>query len=127
VHVHSHGIDLCAIARIADMLERHGDSFRRRCFTEEEQAYADSATRRQAERYAARFAAKEAVLKALGTGWRNGIAWTDIAVRRDPQGRPFVVLSGRCAELAAEQGIRDWHLSLSHAGDYAMASVIAVA
>jgi holo-[acyl-carrier protein] synthase len=125
-----HGVDLVEIARIEAMLAEHGERFRDRCFTAEEQAYAEAATVRRAERYAARFAAKEAVLKALGTGWRDGIAWTDIAISRDPAGRPRVTLSGRCGELAAEQGIRRWSLSLSHAGTgegggYAMASVIA--
>ena len=124
----AHGVDLVEIGRIAAMLEEHGPRFKRRCFTEREQSYSESAAKRKAERYAARFACKEAVLKALGTGWRSGISWTDIAVEHEPSGRPIVELSGRCGEIAAELGIDGWHVSLSHArgpgGGYAMASVI---
>jgi holo-[acyl-carrier protein] synthase len=136
MHVVAHGIDLVQIERIAEMLRRHPEQFRARCFTAREQAYADAARRRAAERYAARFACKEAVLKALGTGWRDGIAWTDIAVDHAPSGAPTVTLSGRCAEIARGMGIRRWLVSLSHASEdrpaddagphgYAMASVIA--
>ena len=120
-----HGVDLVEIARIEAMLDAHGRRFTDRCFTEAERAYADGGKRRRAERYAVRFACKEAVLKALGTGLRNGIAWTDIAVLTEPSGRPCVALSGRCAELAAERGIRRWEVSLSHAGAFATASAIA--
>ncbi len=123
-----HGIDLVETRRIAAMLEEHGERFKQRCFTEAEQGYAEEGKKRRAERYAARFACKEAVLKALGTGLRDGIAWTDIEVVREPSGRPRVELSGRCEEVARELGIRRWVVSLSHAGDedggYASASVI---
>jgi len=125
VNVIGHGIDLVEIARIASMLAEHGRRFPQRCFTEAEQAYAEAAGRRRAERYAVRFACKEAVLKALGTGWRDGIAWTDIGVVNEPSGRPTIRLSGRCAEIAANLGIRRWRISLSHAGAYATASAIA--
>ena len=111
-----HGIDLVDIDRIAEMLERHGDRFTERCFTAGERAYADAGKRRRAERYAARFACKEAVLKALGTGWRDGISWTDVAVVHEPSGRPVVELSGRCRELALARGWLRWFVSLSHAG-----------
>ncbi len=121
----AHGVDLVDIARIEAMLVEHGERFTTRCFTEDEQTYADSAARTRAERYAARFACKEAVLKALGTGWREGISWRHIEVRRTPSGQPQVTLSGRCAELADEMGIDGWHVSLSHTRDNAMASVIA--
>ena len=120
-----HGVDLVEVARIAALLDEHGPRFVRRCFTEAEQAYAESGRRRRAERYAARFAGKEAVLKALGTGWRQGIAWRDIEVRRQPSGRPTLALTGGGAERADRLGIDHWHLSLSHAGGYAVASVIA--
>jgi holo-[acyl-carrier protein] synthase len=124
----AHGIDLVEIERIAAMLDEHGERFRERCFTTAEQRYAEAGRRRAAERYAARFACKEAVLKALGTGWRSGIAWTDIGVVNEPSGRPVVTVTGRCGEIARELGIGRWHVSLSHAGGpggYAMASVIA--
>ena len=87
------------------MLADHGERFTTRCFTEGEQAYSEAAGRTRAERYAARFACKEAVLKALGTGWREGISWRHIEVRRAPSGQPQVALSGRCAELADEMGL----------------------
>ncbi len=119
-----HGIDIVEVARIATMLEAHGQRFVTRCFTEVEAAYADAAHRRRAERYAARFACKEAVLKALGTGWRDGIAWRQIEVRREPSGRPSLVLTGRCAEIADDLGIVQWHVSLSHTDTSAIASVV---
>lgn len=119
-----HGIDIVEVSRIAAMLQEHGQRFVTRCFTEGEAGYADEAHRRRAEHYAARFACKEAVLKALGTGWRDGIAWRDIEVRRGPSGQPNIVLTGRCAELADELGIEHWHVSLSHTATIATASVI---
>ena len=121
-----HGIDLVPTDRIARMLERHGETFRLRCFTPGERADCERNPKRRAEHYAARFAAKEAVLKALGTGWSQGITWQDVAVTRDAQGRPGVALTGRAAEFAAAQGIDHWLLSLSHVEAYAIASAIAV-
>ena len=121
----AHGLDLVEIARIEAMLDEHGGRFVQRCFTEGEQRYADAAERRRPERYAARFACKEAVLKALGTGWRDGISWCDIDIGREPSGRPTLRLTGRCAQIAAAQGITQWHVSLSHTDDLAIASVIA--
>lgn len=119
-----HGIDLIEIQRMARMLEDHGDSFTRRCFTEDERVYADAGGKLRPERYAARFAAKEAVFKALGTGWSQGIGWHEVEVRRDPAGRPTIEVSGRCADLATELGVGCWHLSLSHSKTHAIASVI---
>ncbi len=119
-----HGIDIVEVARIGAMLQAHGQRFVTRCFTEAESGYAESARRRRAEHYAARFACKEAVLKALGTGWRDGISWRDIEVRRGPSGQPNVVLTGRCAQIADELGIEHWHVSLSHTDTIATASVI---
>lgn len=107
------------------MLEEHGERFLDRCFTPgEREACAGRA--RPAEHLAARFAAKEAVLKALGTGWTGGIAWTDVEVISLPTGAPSVVLHNRAARIADERGIRAWLLSLTHAGGSAMASAIAV-
>ncbi len=126
-----HGIDIVAIGRIDDLLQRWGDQFTNRCFTPAERQYADTGRRRRAERYAARFAAKEAVLKAIGTGLRNGIAWTDIEILHEPSGQPRLELTGVAADLALQRGIDRWVVSLSHAdspGDghgYATASVIA--
>ncbi|MCI0362433.1 MAG: holo-ACP synthase [Phycisphaerales bacterium] len=123
----AHGIDAVEISRIESMLNQHGQRFIDRCFTRAEQSYAEcgpAESKRQAERYAARFAVKEAVLKALGTGWRDGIAWTDIEVIREPSGRPAVRLHNRCAELAGQLRIGQWHLSLTHTQTLAIASVI---
>lgn len=121
-----HGIDLVEVSRIAQLLDEHPDRFVARCFTEGERRYAE-ASKRRAEHFAARFAAKEAVLKALGTGLTRGISWTDIEVTRDHAGAPGILLHGPAAEHAARLGIRRWLISLSHAGSFAMASVIGVA
>ena len=121
-----HGIDLVDLDRIASMIERHGDRFLERVFTDGERAYADGGGRRRVERYAARFAAKEAVFKAIGTGWRSGITWRDVDVRREPSGAPSVHLSGRCREVAEERGVERWRISLSHTDRTAIASVIAI-
>jgi holo-[acyl-carrier protein] synthase len=120
-----HGIDIVETARIRQMVDEHGQHFLDRCFTPLEQAYCDRGAKRRFEHMAGRFAAKEAVLKALGTGWRGGIAWTDIEVQTDPAGRPLVVLSGQCQRLAREAGITHWHLSISHIQTHATASAIA--
>src|SRR5262249_13428422 len=121
-----HGVDIVEVRRIAEMLDRHGERFLDRVYTRGERAYATSSLKRRDEHLAARFAAKEAVLKALGTGWRRGIAWTDVEVVHGPAGQPHVRLTGRAAEIAADARIEDWFLSLSHSGDWAMASVIAI-
>jgi len=118
-----HGIDLVEVARIAQTLERHGQSFLDRCFTPGEQAYATGRKRRD-EHLAGRFAAKEAVLKALGTGWVGGIAWTDVEVVLLPTGQPTVALHGRAAQIAANQGVTSWFLSISHTDSHAMASAL---
>ena len=119
----AHGVDIIEVQRIAEMLERHGQQFLDRVFTAGEQGYS-AESRRRNEHLAARFAAKEAVLKALGTGWRSGIAWTDVEVVPLPSGQPTVRLHGRAAEIAGEQRISAWSLSLSHTSNYAVASVI---
>lgn len=120
-----HGIDMVETARIARMLEEHGEVFLARCFTAGERLYAGDKQRRL-EHLAGRFAAKEAILKALGTGWSGGIAWTDAEVVREPSGKPAVVLHGRCAEIAREQGIDQWWVSISHISTHAIASAIGV-
>ena len=106
------------------MLSEHPERFRDRVFTPDEIAYCEASRRRSAEHFAARFAAKEAVLKALGTGWRDGIAWTDIEVRRDPAGAPSIRLSGEALRIAESLGIRAWLGSMSHTASLAQASVI---
>ncbi len=126
MHVVGHGIDLVEVARIAGMIDRHGERFLERVFTPGERAYAGRSVKRSAEHLAARFAAKEAVLKAIGTGWRSGIAWTDVEVVREPSGAPGVRVSGVAAEIAAALGATRWMLSLTHAGGFAAASAIAL-
>ena len=122
----AHGIDLVENARIAAMLDRHGERFLDRCFTPAERAYAEGNPKRCDQHLAARFAAKEAVLKALGTGWRDGIAWTDIEVVRQPSGQPAVRLTGRAREIADAMGATAWLISLTHTDQHAMASAIAM-
>lgn len=119
----AHGIDLVDVPRIREMLERHGQHFLDRCFTEAEQAYCQN-DKRAAEHFAGRFAAKEAILKVLGTGWRGQIAWTDMEILPDPQGKPILTLRGGCARIAADLGIDRWHISISHIETHAMASAI---
>jgi holo-[acyl-carrier protein] synthase len=120
-----HGIDLVETSRIAAMLQKHGDRFLERVFTIPEVARGQG-TRRQAEHLAGRFAAKEAVLKALGTGWAEGVGWRDIEVVTLSSGAPMVNLSGHAEALAKERGVSAWHISISHTEGHAMASVIAV-
>ena len=123
----AHGVDLVEIARIARSIDEHGEQFIRRCFTDSERDYAQSARPpRDVQRFAARFAAKEAVMKALGTGWSNGIAWTDIEVVLKSSGAPEIVLTGKAGQIARTMGIQKMLISLSHTDTNATASVIAV-
>ncbi|TWT44914.1 Holo-[acyl-carrier-protein] synthase [Phycisphaerae bacterium RAS1] len=120
-----HGVDIVVCQRIERIWREHGERFLDRIFTADERRYCVG-NRSELVRLAGRFAAKEAVLKVLGTGWRGGIEWTDIEVLPDPLGRPLVSLHGQTAKLAAALGIRTVLVSISHAGDYAVASAIAV-
>lgn len=119
-----HGIDIVETSRIKRLVEQHGQHFLDRCFTPGEQAYCALNEKRYFEHLAGRFAAKEAVLKVLGTGWRGGIAWTDIEVVRESSGQPKVTLAGECRRIAAELGISRWHVSISHIETHATASAI---
>jgi len=122
----AHGIDLAECSRIQDLLQRHGDRFVCRVFTPAEVEYARSA-KNTVERLAGRFAAKEAVMKLIGTGWRGGIAWTDIEILNDAAGRPCVHLSGEVARIAHKQGIGQVQISITHTAQLAMASAVALA
>ncbi len=122
--IKGHGVDIVEIARIAELLESHGERFIAKCFTPGEAAYCGHGPTR-AERFAARFAAKEATLKALGTGWRDGIAWTDIEVASEPSGRPTLRVTGEAARVGGAMGVAAWHISISHSRSHAIASVIA--
>ncbi len=117
------GIDIAEVPRIARSIERFGDRFLQRIFTPGEIRYCDSKANR-AERYAARFAAKEAAMKALGTGWNHGVRWRDCEVARLPGGRPTMTFHGRAGEFAARLGVKNAALSLSHTAEQAIAQVI---
>jgi holo-[acyl-carrier protein] synthase len=118
------GTDLIEIERIQQSLDRFGERFTRKVFTEGEIAYCER-KKHAAESFASRFAAKEATAKALGTGISRGIQWKEIEVRREPGERPTLHLSGRAAERAAMMGVRNLQLSLTHSRDVAMAVVVA--
>jgi holo-[acyl-carrier protein] synthase len=117
------GIDIAEVPRIAESIERFGDRFLHRIFTEGEMRYCDSKANR-VERYAARFAAKEAGMKALGTGWNHGVRWRDVEVVRQPGGRPTILFHGKAAEFASKLGAVRAALSLSHTSEHAIAHVI---
>ncbi|MEM8834711.1 MAG: holo-ACP synthase [Planctomycetota bacterium] len=122
----AHGVDLIEVARVAELLESQGERFLERCFDPGEVAYADANPARRVEHLAVRFAAKEAVMKCLGTGWGQGVGWRDIVVTRDASGRPGVSVSGGAGEHANRLAIGGWLLSLSHTETMAMASAIAL-
>lgn len=117
------GVDLVQVERFRNFLRRDKQALLQRLFTADELAYC-FARRDPAPHLAARFAAKEALLKAFGLGLRDGLSWQDMEVVRDSLGRPFFRLHGRAAELLAERGLADPLLSYSHDGDYATATVI---
>ena len=119
-----HGIDIVETARVKRLVDEHGQRFLDRCFTSAEQDYCARSVKRYYEHLAGRFAAKEAVLKVLGTGWRGGIMWTDIEVLKEPSGQPKIALTGECLRIATELGIAHWHLSISHIETHATASAI---
>lgn len=117
------GVDITEVARIRQVLERHGERFLQRVFTQEEIRYCAGKVN-TAERLAARFAAKEAGMKAIGTGLRGGITWKDMEVVRHKGQRPQLAYHGKAAEVAAALGCKKTHLSLSHTAEHAIAQVI---
>lgn len=117
------GIDIIEVARIREVLRRT-PRFRERVFTPAECAYCDSRGAAAAQHYAARFAAKEAALKALQTGWRGGISWQDVEVASRESGAPYLILRGPVLELFASSGATAAHLSLSHTTEHAIAQVV---
>jgi len=125
MNVVSQGIDMVECARLQEMIDRHGRRFLERVFTAAELDYC-LGKKRAIEHLAGRFAAKEAVLKVLGTGWRGGISWTDIEVRNAPSGRPSVSLTGRCRRIADEMGLAVILMSISHISTHAIAAAIGV-
>lgn len=119
--IHGIGVDHLEISRM-ERLVTQDDGFSRRVFTAAEIAYCRGQYR-PAQHFAARFCAKEAFFKALGTGWRHGMDWTEVDVSRDAQGRPGIVLSGKAAQVFQEMGLARTFLSLSHSRETAMAMV----
>ena len=117
------GIDIAEVPRIAEAIARYGDRFLRRIFTEGEIRYCSSKANR-VERFAARFAAKEAAMKALGTGWNHGVRFRDVEVSRQPGKRPTITFHGKAAEFADKLGAKNIVLSLSHTAEQAIAQVI---
>jgi holo-[acyl-carrier protein] synthase len=118
------GTDIVECLRIARMIERHGELFIARVYTDQEIEYC-SARKAATQHYAGRWAAKEAVLKSLGTGWQGGISWRDIEIRNDRHGSPSVTLRAAAREVCEQARIRRVHVSISHCRSYAMACAIA--
>ena len=117
------GVDICEVPRIAESIARFGDRFLHRVFTEREIRYCRS-KKNSVERFAARFAAQEAAMKALGTGASRGVTWKSIEVGHAPGGRPILHLAGKTAEIAAILAVKRTSLSLTHSESTAMAMVI---
>lgn len=120
------GTDIIECPRIGKMIEKHGEVFLRRVYTEREIRYCQ-AKKQATEHFAGRWAAKEAILKAIGTGWSRGICWTDLEVRNIASGAPQVLVRGGAKEAAIERGIGDILISISHCRTYATAYAIALA
>jgi holo-[acyl-carrier protein] synthase len=119
----AHGIDLVDCPRIEKMIQRHGDRFIKKIFTAAEQAYAE-ANKNKIEKLAGRFAAKEAVLKLIGTGWRGKIAWTDIEIINNSAGQPEVTLDGEVKKIADKLGVKHISVSITHTANFAIASAV---
>ena len=120
------GIDVVEVARIDAAIQRHGDPFLARLFTTAEREYCES-RHHPALHYSARFAAKEAVAKALGTGIGKHAGWLDLEIMHDPSGAPKLLLGGAAKTFSIDRGITDIQISLTHAHDYAAANAIAIA
>src|SRR5215470_7519738 len=117
------GVDIAEVQRIQSAIERHGEPFLRRVFTAAERNYCEQ-FKNKYERYAGRFAAKEAAMKALGTGWRRGVRWVDFEVMRETGGRPTIALHGEAAKIASQIGVQRASLSITHTESQALAHVI---
>lgn len=119
------GTDIVECQRIDQMLQKHGEIFVRRVYTDHEIEYCT--TRKAAtQHFAGRWAAKEAVLKVIGTGWARGIAWRDVEVKNEPGGKPFIVLSGGARDVARDLGISQMMISISHCKKFATAYAMGV-
>lgn len=114
------GTDIIECVRIAQLIEKHGEVFLQRVFTQKEILYCSS-RKAATQHYAGRWAAKEAVLKVLGTGWAKGIQWTDVEVVNEVSGAPMITLAGKAADVARERGISKVMITISHCRAYATA------
>ena len=117
------GVDIAEVERVKAAIERHGQTFLRRVYTPKEVEYCER-FKNKFERYAGRFAAKEATMKALGTGWARGVRWVDVEVVREKGGRPTIVLAGEAAKVAERLSVKYIVLSITHTGTQALAQVI---
>jgi holo-[acyl-carrier protein] synthase len=117
------GIDIAEVARVKAAIERHGETFLRRVYTPKEREHCER-FKNKFERYAGRFAAKEAAMKALGTGWSRGVRWVDVEVVREKGGKPTIKLAGEAANVAERMGVRNIALSITHTSEQAFAQVI---
>jgi holo-[acyl-carrier protein] synthase len=117
------GVDIAEVERIRGAIERHGEVFLKRVYTTREREYCER-FRNKYERYAGRFAAKEAAMKALGTGWRLGVRWVDLEVVRETSGRPTLALGGEAGKIAEQLGVKHIALSITHTDSQALAQVI---
>jgi holo-[acyl-carrier protein] synthase len=117
------GVDIAEVGRIKAAIERHGEVFLRRVYTAREREYCER-FKNKFERYAGRFAAKEAAMKALGTGWARGVRWVDVEVVRQKGGRPTMALAGEAGKVAERLGVKNIVLSITHTGTQALAQVI---
>jgi holo-[acyl-carrier protein] synthase len=117
------GIDVAEVKRIGAVIESQKERFLRRVYTDEEVAYCEQFKNRY-ERYAGRFAVKEAAMKALGTGWSRGVRWVDLEVVRQPGGRPTLSLKGEAKKIADALGVKNIAISITHTSEQAIAQVI---
>jgi holo-[acyl-carrier protein] synthase len=117
------GIDVAEVSRIKHVIETQGERFLHRVYTENEIAYCEQ-FKNKFERYAGRFAAKEAAMKALGTGWSRGVRWKDVEVARERGRKPTILLAGAAKEIAAGLGVKNIAVSISHTAEQAIAHVI---
>jgi holo-[acyl-carrier protein] synthase len=117
------GVDIAEVDRVRDAIKRQGERFLKRLYTEREQAYCEK-FKNKYERYAGRFAVKEATMKALGTGWSRGVRWVDIEVVREPSGKPTLELRGEARKIADKMGVKHIAVTITHTAAQALAQVI---
>jgi holo-[acyl-carrier protein] synthase len=117
------GIDIAEVGRVKAAIERYGETFLRRVYTAKEREYCER-FKNKYERYAGRFAAKEAAMKALGTGWSRGVRWVDVEVVREKGGRPTIQLAGEAGHVADSLHVKNISLSITHTADQAFAQVV---